>query len=353
LDISGVANQFSFILETIVNAYIAQINAASDFDFEIDDVSDNIKLIKWDSGNLVGTVPSQTNPSRTTGARPSLKTGATHPFGIVYYDRAERDNTVNTSEEMKLFVEFPNNEDTNSFTDPNNPYSVYAKFTINHQPPIWAEYYRFVARDVTEISDFSQFTIIDIVPDEQRYKLSIQVRYQETFQGAFINHTPQKGDILRFIRKPLTENTNPEASDYVEYFELEVMQYSPDQGIGGTPCVWVPQLTIQNVYDTVNTDAGQLVEIYTPRPVLDDQGELFVSQWRVVSEAIAIIDPHTEDRAHGGSQYTGLVGELTEGSDTYFLPGGDFTFLLGYDIVIFSNRSFLPFLWKHFLPQIN
>jgi len=282
------------------------------------------------------------NSQRQTLATPSLKTGATHRFGIMYGDRAFRDGTVLTNDAMSLFVPFYGQDSqTAPFLDPNNPYTVLSEFTVNHIPPIWAEHYWFVSQKTTEIADFSQWIInseLDLPAinptstGDGRYVISLDKFYLEKYTGATINHTPQKGDIARFIRKRVENTANPPAAPYLEtYFELEVQEFLPTGGIGNRNAIVVERFDLTILDPTLWT--GQMIEIYTPRPALDTDGSLFVAEWRDISEALPILNPHTENRVHGGSTRTGTV-QTTSGSDDYVFLNGDFEYLLGYTVTI-------------------
>jgi hypothetical protein len=264
---------------------------------------------------------------RQTLSTPSLKVGATHQFGIVYGDRAQRDSTVLTNDYLNVFVPWYSDIDTSGFTDPNNPFTVQAQLQINNLPPIWATRYWIVARKATEIADFSQWVInanynnSAITPDTQdRYWIDLDRLYISVNTGATINHTPQKGDIARFIRTRLEDVTNPSPSPYIgTFFELEVMEYQPAGGNSNRPRILVENFDLTLIDPDRWT--GQCIEIYTPRPVLDTDGNLFVAKWRDVSEAIEIIDPYTDDRRHAGSFELG--GNVTGSNidDRWWLEG--------------------------------
>lgn len=279
---------------------------------------------------------------RQTLSTPSLKTGATHRFGIMYGDRAYRDGTVLTNAAMSLFVPFYGQDtDTATFLDPNNPYLVLSEFAVNHVPPIWAEHYWFVSQEATEISDFSQWIINSelnlpainpTATGDGRYVISLDKFYLEKYTGATINHVPQKGDIVRFIRQRVQNIDNPPTAPYnTTYFELEVQEYLPIGGIGQRNAVVVESFDLTLLDPTTWT--GQMVEIYTPRPTLDTDGSLFVAKWRDISEALPILNPHTVNRVHGGGTRVGTV-QATNGSDDYVFLNGDFEYLLGYTATI-------------------
>jgi len=65
------------------------------------------------------------NTNRQTLATPSLKVGATHQFGIVYGDRAQRDGTVLTNDYLNVFIPWYSDVDTSDFTDPINRFFLF------------------------------------------------------------------------------------------------------------------------------------------------------------------------------------------------------------------------------------
>lgn len=290
---------------------------------------------------FTGTDQTLTVTQKQTLSTPSLKTGASHRFGIIHGDRAFRDDTVTTNDNLVLFVPFYTDETlTADFSDPNNPYTVLSRFLINNVPPIQAEHYWFVAQEATEISDFSQWIVnsafnqpaFNTVPNDGRYKISLDKFYLDKYKGVTINHTPQKGDIVRFIRQRVENIDNPPTAPYLTtYFELEVQEYDPIGGVDGRASIIVERFNLSILDPTVYT--GQMVEIYTPRPSLDADGRIFSAPWRDISEALPILNPHTEDRVYGGSTITGTV-ETTSGSDDYTFLNGDYEFLLGRVVTI-------------------
>jgi hypothetical protein len=298
---------------------------------------------------------------RQTLSAPSLKVGATHEFGIVYGDRAYRDSTVYTVDSMNLFVPWFYDLDRTGLSNADNPFTVNARFTIDHIPPVWADRYWIVAKPATEISSFGQYTTnandislvgnvggsgyvssiyLDTVTNN-RYIINIDKYYVNQNIGASIAHEIKVGDKIRFIRRRLDgPATTASQVAYLPYLELDVVGYDP---VGGEQ---QRQIVYTNIFDTslIETQAGldsvdgqlfgQLIEIYTPTPSVDDTGNLFVSTWKDVSEAIDIRNPHTEDRAHGAPP---LYYVYVFGNGPYrYAMNGDYTFLEGnfYEVTI-------------------
>ncbi len=290
--------------------------------------------------NVAGVPSPRVRTTRQTLATPSLKAGATHEFGIVYGDRAYRDSTVYTADSMNLFVPWFYDIDRSGLDNPDNPFTINAEFTIDHIPPVWATKYWIVAKPATEILSFGQYTtnandlsagltsgyISSITLDDDninRYKINIDRYYESQNIGAKIQHEIKVGDKIRFIRRRLdAPGTDASQVAYLPYLELDVVDYQPASGEEQRQVVYT------NIFDTgliespaglasvLNQLFGQLIEIYTPRPAVDDTGSIFVSTWKDVSEAIDIINPYTEDRSHASPiAYYVQVGQAA----SYFL----------------------------------
>lgn len=315
------------------------------------------RMAKWDNfpfeyeggggfQSISGNLPHRLNWNvkdldydKVTGVTPSLKVGATHEFGIVYGDRAYRDSTVYTMDSMNLFVPwFYDVSERLSFTDPQNPFVITPKIAINHIPPVWATKYWIVAKPATEILSFGQYVTnknngtgsyeASIVLDSSnsRYKIYIDNYYVTNNKGANIRHEIKIGDKLRFKR------SNWYYLDYLPYIELDIVEVGSESGrtIVYTN-LFQPDIISLGDDFTASTNKlfGQEIEIYTPRPSVDDTGNVFVSTWKDITEAIQIIDPHTEDRAHGSPiQYYVQYSPNVFGG-AYFYISGDQSQLLG------------------------
>lgn len=319
-------DRINYILNVIVEAYKAIADAQFGATFTVTPGSSGNAYtwvlgapapLEWSAMNH--TVGQQ----RQTRSAPSLKVGATHQFGIVYGDRAFRDTTVITSDDLKVFVPWYSDIDTSDFLVLSDPFLVNAKITINHQPPNEQEYYWLVARKATEISDFSQWVINAdndanaIIAEGQRFVISLDKFYLEQNTGASINQTPQKGDVARFIRERVSGTPGANPAPYIQtYFELEVLEYRPTGGNGNRRAIVVERFDLSLLDPSVYK--GQCIEIYTPRPILDADGNLFVAEWKDVSGAIEILNPHTSTRRHAAPPLTGIVSAEGDSGDTLF-----------------------------------
>lgn len=225
--------------------------------------------------------------SRSNKCRKSLKKGSKKVFGIQYYDRGNRSNTVQTTTEMILDVPLPGQEDLSSFQynineygQSQSAYTVNPKFTINHTPPDWATHYSILVKKDELISSFMQTTITAIAQGSsintlvfQLDKVPVQTAvdfYTAKYQGATFYHTPSKGDRVRFISGEYYKNPVPISSEdssqiipstYVgQYKEVEVLEYNPD-----TNSIIVNEFDYIQIFGGSMLGYGTLCEIYTPK----------------------------------------------------------------------------------------
>jgi hypothetical protein len=238
----------------------------------------------------------------------------------VYGDRAFRDGTVYTSDNLNLFVPwFYNDPERPALDNPENPYIVNGQINIFHQPPIWADRYWIVAKPSTEVLSFGHYMVGGaadypeaITVDSNtanRYVIQIDNYWPSVYNGAQIFHQIQKGDRVRFIRKRAEGlDFNASTIQYLPYLELEVLEYQPASGDDGP----VPMSARDRIFvslfspNTIEPDLvaslgnlfGQLIEIYTPRPATDEGG-LFISTWQDVTDSLPVLNAHTNDRVHG------------------------------------------------------
>jgi hypothetical protein len=224
---------------------------------------------------------------RSNNCRKSLKKGSKKVFGIQYYDRGNRSNTVQTTPEMILEVPFPGQEDRSSFQHNINQYgsqsayTVNPKFTINHTPPDWATHYSILVKKDELISSFMQTTITYISQGSSVNTLNFQLDkrpadtnvdfYTNAYQGATFYHTPAKGDRVRFITAEYNKNPAPSSegedasqimpSNYIsEYKEVEVLNYDSSTNI-----ITVNEFDYISIFGDNILGYGTLCEIYTPK----------------------------------------------------------------------------------------
>jgi hypothetical protein len=225
---------------------------------------------------------------RSNKCRKSLKKGSKKVFGIQYYDRGNRSNTVQTTPGMVLEVPFPGQEDLSSFQynidesgKSQSAYTVNPKLTINHLPPDWATHYSILVKKDELISSFMQTTISSISQGSsintlvfQLDKVPVQTTvdfYTNAYQGATFYHTPSRGDRVRFISGEYFKNPGPSSegenayqinpSSYItNYKEVEVLNYD-----ASTNQITVNEFDYLSIFGGNILGYGTLCEIYTPK----------------------------------------------------------------------------------------
>ena len=145
----------------------------------------------------------------------TFKSGAKHEFAFQYYDRANRDGTVLTVPAGNVYVPFNTDLTENQLNGPTGllkkPYynRVNILLSSTFQPPIWADTYQILYKPSTNISNFQQRSVKEVVfNSDSTIKLVLESYYKNSnggqFIGASINQTPSKGDFVRFVRQRAT-----------------------------------------------------------------------------------------------------------------------------------------------------
>lgn len=145
---------------------------------------------------------------RENHATRTFKSGANHEFAIQYYDRANRDGTVQTIPAGEVYVPFNTDytdyELNNPFGDNRKPFANKINLTISDQfqPPIWATNYQILYRPSKNIANFQQRSVKQVVfNSDSTAQIVLEDYYKFNVLGASINHTPSKGDFVRFVRQ--------------------------------------------------------------------------------------------------------------------------------------------------------
>jgi hypothetical protein len=277
----------------------------------------------------------------------SLKKGATHEFGIQYYDRGMRSGGVLTSNTASVYVPYPSQdgiEITDKFADTHSPYWVSPRMYVKHEPPSWARYYQILARKTTEVLNFQYRTVTLLeldVENPQLWKLTLDNYYESAFQ-ANVNHTPQKGDIVRFLTVSASfVDTLPA---YVsQYIEVEVQSYDAAGGQDGAEAIWVTKF---DYVPLVDESGGFLIEIYTPRK------DAINEPWFEIGMIKNILNPYTANRKHEGDSY------LEKNVISSPAPGG-FDFVVGGDLSVLTDSgsdytiTFTPAVGFSFIVQVS
>ena len=146
----------------------------------------------------------------------TFKSGANHEFAFQYYDRANRDGTVLTVPAGEVYVPFNTDLTDGELNGPQSfnrqPYFNNIQLTISstYRPPIWADTYQVVYKPSTNISNFQQRSVKEIIYNaDTTAKLVLEDYYKFNFLGASINQTPSQGDFVRFVRQRALFDSQP------------------------------------------------------------------------------------------------------------------------------------------------
>ena len=108
----------------------------------------------------------------------------------------------------EIYVPFNTDYTDNQLNQPiglnRKPYysNINLLISSTYQPPIWADTYQILYKPSTNILNFQQRSVKQIIfnPDTTA-KLVLENYYKNNILGASINQTPSKGDFVRFVRK--------------------------------------------------------------------------------------------------------------------------------------------------------
>ena len=219
--------------------------------------------------------------SMTLQNKKSLKSGARHGIGIVYYDSPNRSGLTNVSavsNEKTFYVPFFSEQ---SIPNGNTPNDTTLSMTINHSAPEWAKRYQLVYTGnqtieklpgiETGYKGFIQFKISNTGTSTTTGAISAKLdnisNYNNTVpEDINLAYSFTKGDRIRLI----TDDND----DYLQdYRDVEIISYDP--------------LTEEIEFKDpgVAISAGYLVEIYTPKKEVSE-----VVYYEIGSVSILLMD---------------------------------------------------------------
>lgn len=240
----------------------------------------------------------------------SAKKGTTHVFGIQYYDDPNKDGTVYTSEDWRLYVKREDEEDKSGFDNRNQAYTTQIVLNMTSQPPMWARWYQIVRLSNTDFLSFQHRSVRRVQFDSSANgvcKMSLERNYRDNIPGATYHHEIKVGDRVRLLRGK-HPNTYTTAPVVVGQYDFTVMKYDPIGGDAGSEAIWVEFFDFESILDG---DRGFLIEIWAQR---EDQTELV---WEEFGETYAVLLPHTANRAHLGQVVGSVPGTAVVGGDVY------------------------------------
>jgi hypothetical protein len=245
----------------------------------------------------------------------AFKTGAFHNFGLVYGNNRNQVSFVNKSETLNPYVKFLTERTTLLGTESyatgqtDNLGLPVMKWAIDHAPPAWAEWYKWVYSGNTSVEDYLQFTSERVAtnlsnPSDNKIYLNLNSfkgsQYSYMKQGSpKIDYVFGEGDRIRFISNSggiineyidipiqearvysyMTEETdldpaisNPTRGFWESKFESPVWRKKYMEGYYiSFDAPSVDTFRYQDV--TVNTDGGYrrlFFEIYNPKKKLEE-----------------------------------------------------------------------------------
>lgn len=225
-----------------------------------------------------------------TTKQASLKKGAFHTYGIVYKDAQGRDGGVVTNQSMVLYNPYLPEILPGTAVDNQYAYVSNAKFTINHQPPIWAKTYEVVYA-LSNIQKYTQFllkgSIYTILNGNYELDCSYIIDYitkERIITSVDFQFEP--GDYLRFVSND---------DFYCEtYVNAKVLAFDTTTNkLTVSPYSWF-QVTAGMA---TPTQQGTLCELYRIKPELDTSNRPFFA----IGETYDVLNPGTVNRYHAGN----------------------------------------------------
>ena len=191
----------------------------------------------------------------------TFKSGAKHEFAFQYYDRANRDGTVLTVPAGEVYVPFNTDLTENQLNGPlgfaKKPYfnQINLLIAASYQPPIWADTYQIVYKPSTNIANFQQRSVKEVVFNaDSTVKLILENYYKNNILGASINQTPSKGDFVRFVRqRALFDKAKPVINSFTANLSNQLVS-----GVGTYVFSLTPYIT-----ETYDPSGNMLAGVFT------------------------------------------------------------------------------------------
>mgnify|MGYP003642203111 CR=1 FL=1 len=223
----------------------------------------------------------------------SNKRGAYHKYGIVYYDKANRDGGVVTNADMQIYVKTLPEFFLLPATPPplvtTNAYQSDIQISINHIPPDWAETYQIVYAK-NNLRKYVQFILKgEPRPVTTGYELDCTYLFNYIENDKVVtsvNIQFEKGDRLRFI-----SNAENYCGTYVEV-EVVSMDVTNKKIIVRS---FNPANIIGNM--AIQTFEGATVEYFAYKSNIKPANEFYFE----IGEIYSIVQPHTSKRRHSGN----------------------------------------------------
>lgn len=263
-----------------------------------------------------GTITNVTATTSAVGsetAQAAWKWSCPQRLGLVYFDEHGKTNGVVS------FVGDP--VDTTDFAVTTPPFSVASNIaqvpfiaaSIDHTPPDWAFAYQWVRADLKPTNFLYWVTNDYLDPGDGFLYFCIQnLTYQQTQNTGFVpSYEFTEGDRVRVIAAYTGGNFTPyvASSGAPRQLDFEILgTVSKAMGAPNTGNGTFLKVTKPSTLPTVAYSQTMLVEIYTPKPVISDEGQFFY-EWGQK------YDIYTQ----GGARYhRGQTGDQTSANPATF-----------------------------------
>ncbi len=241
----------------------------------------------------------------------AMKRGWDGQFGIVYFDRANRQDVANTSDDIILKIPFYTEPDPD--TGNINPFgSPIISWQIKHEPPPWATHYQWVRTKNLGINSYIQW-VIDTVrfidennvntTVEQSTKISIGIiaslaKFNTNNEDSTVSFTPEVGWRVRFIK----DEGNQFFTTYID-----------EKIVGATG-----DIIVKFRSELANLEPGTLIEVYDPKLQSN------IKQYFEIDECYRIGINEVGRRVHLGSSQNQIFkgnGDLEQPATGIFKTG--------------------------------
>lgn len=207
----------------------------------------------------------------------SYKRGSKLRFGINYYDKFNRDNSV-VIDEQDMVIDVPINVVSSSpipgleDLQEQERFALFVEAKVNHVPPKFATHFQWVVSENPTMSSYGYFFITAINVPESYVELALPSEV-DGGEGKNFGHYPTEGDFVMVMTYLSSTIANPNHTRVVSF-----------DGV---------RLYVENV--DLFSSSRSLIQIYTPKKDANENTTYFE-----FGEEYEVIDPHTEDRRHSG-----------------------------------------------------
>lgn len=269
-----------------------------------------------------------------------FKTGAHHPFAIVYYDEEMRPFSAVRSDDMTIYIPTLPEINTSSNHSTYNE-RFYVTWEINHTPPPEAKYYQWFYAGNTSIEKFWQYVLSESSPtDTTGDYLRLTINPLQTVKDSFPNtnietYSFQPGDRVRVLTQAST--SGGEYGDVVastDISDVEIIKYEES---GSDYYIHVPKPSP----GTYQAGVSSLIEIYRPKQIQDD-GLFFYA----IGDVYEIVNGYHRGQKQDQTAYVPATGIFDSG-DAYFIARSFSEFYSGLgageNLLLVQSESYSDF----------